>query len=108
MMTKHPIQGYVKAEPLRPFCLHLASGRTFEIRHPELMKILRSTIRVFKTADDSQGLRDEWETVRLCCLNPFRTLKPRSAESPMTTQNVIVRQDVGLCSQEPLTRRFCR
>ena len=62
MMTKQTIQGYVKAEPFRPFRLHLASGRTFEIRHPEMIKILQSTILVFKAAGDSQDLTDEWET----------------------------------------------
>jgi hypothetical protein len=65
MMTRETIQGDVKAEPFRPFRLHLASGRTFDIRHPELIKLLHSTLLVFKAIGDPQDLTDEWETVSL-------------------------------------------
>ena len=75
MMTKQTIQGYVKAEPFRPFRLHLVSGRTFDIRHPELIKILQSTILVFKAAGDSQDLSDEWETVSLMLIESVSHLE---------------------------------
>lgn len=65
MVTKQTIQGYVKAEPFRPFRLHLVSGRTFDIRHPEMIKVLQTTLLVFKAARDSQELTDEWETVSM-------------------------------------------
>jgi hypothetical protein len=44
MMTRTTLQGYMKAEPFRAFRLHLVSGRTFEIRHPEMLKLLQSTV----------------------------------------------------------------
>jgi hypothetical protein len=65
MMTKQTMQGYVKAEPFRRFRLHLVSGRTFDIRHPEMIKVLQSSILVFTAAGESQDLSDEWETVSL-------------------------------------------
>jgi hypothetical protein len=65
MMSKQTIQGYVKAEPFRPFRLHLVSGRTFDIRHPEMIKLLQSSLLVFKPTGDSQDLSDEWETLSL-------------------------------------------
>ena len=74
MMTKQTIQGYVKAEPFRAFRLHLMSGRTFDIRHPEMIKVLQSTILVFKAAGDAQDLSDEWETVSLMLIESISHL----------------------------------
>ncbi len=75
MMTKQTIQGYVKAEPFRPFRLHLVSGRTFDVRHPEMIKILQNTILVFKPASNSGDLSDEWETVSLMLIESISHLE---------------------------------
>lgn len=65
MMTPQSVLNHVKAEPFRPFRLHLASGRTFDIRHPKLIKVLKSNVLVFKAADEGPELPDEWESVSL-------------------------------------------
>ena len=65
MLTPESLRGYVKAEPFRPFRLHLASGRTFDVRHPEMLKILKSSVLVFKTDDETSDFTDEWESVSL-------------------------------------------
>jgi len=65
MMTPQTLIGYVKAEPFRPFRLHVASGRTFEVRHPEMIKILKSSVLVFKANGEAGELADEWESVSL-------------------------------------------
>ncbi len=65
MLAPHTVLGYVKAEPFRPFRLHLASGRTFDVRHPELIKILKSSVLVFKVSGEASELPDEWESVSL-------------------------------------------
>lgn len=75
MMTKQTIQGYVKAEPFRAFRLDLASGRTFDVRHPEMIKILHSTILVFKPVGDIQDLSDEWGTVSLMLIESISHLE---------------------------------
>jgi hypothetical protein len=59
MITPQTILGYVTAEPFRPSRLHLASSRGFEVRHPEMIKVLRSHILVFEAAGDVPGLPDE-------------------------------------------------
>ena len=76
MMTKQTIQGYVRAEPFRTFRIHLVSGRTFDIRHPEMIKVLQSTILVFKAAGDAQDLSDEWDTVSLMLIESISHLEP--------------------------------
>jgi hypothetical protein len=65
MLTPQTVLGYVKAEPFRPFRLHLASGRIFDVRHPEMIKILKSNVLIFKTSDGAEDLPDEWESVSL-------------------------------------------
>lgn len=65
MLSPQTVLGYVKAEPFRPFRLHLASGRTFDVRHPEMIKVLKSSVLVFRTSGDAADLADEWESVSL-------------------------------------------
>lgn len=43
---------YVGAEPFRPFRITTASGRTFEIRHPEMIQLGRSTMTIFTFFSD--------------------------------------------------------
>ena len=65
MRTPPQVLAYVKAQPFRPFRLHRASGQSFDVRHPETIKVLRSSILIFKAAGDTPDLPDEWETVSL-------------------------------------------
>ncbi len=65
MTSPQTILGYVRAEPFRSFRMRLASGRTFDIRHPEMIKVLRNNVLVFKSTGDTADLPDEWESVSL-------------------------------------------
>ncbi len=65
MLAPEQILDLVTAEPFRPFRMDLASGRTFEIRHPEMIKVLKSNVLVFKTTGETLEIPDEWESVSL-------------------------------------------
>ncbi len=65
MMTPPTVLGYIRAQPFRPFRIHMASGRTFEIRHPEMVKVQRSSLLVFSSVGDTPSESIEWETVSL-------------------------------------------
>ena len=65
MMTPQAMLGYVRAEPFRPFRIQMASGRTFDVRHPEMIKVLKSYAIVFKADGDNAELPDEHESVSL-------------------------------------------
>lgn len=65
MMTRQTILDYVKAEPFRPFRIHMASGRTFDIRHPEMLKVLKSYVVVFESGGNETDLSDRFETISL-------------------------------------------
>jgi hypothetical protein len=75
MMTPQTILGYVKAEPFRAFRLHLASGRTFEVRHPEMIKVLRSHVLIFKATGETPDIPDEWESVSLMLIESISHLE---------------------------------
>jgi hypothetical protein len=65
MLTPQTIIEYIKAEPFRPFRVHMGSGRRFDIRHTELVKMLKSYLLVFSMTSDTRDLPDRWESVSL-------------------------------------------
>jgi hypothetical protein len=65
MMTPQAVLNYVKAEPFWPFRIHMASGRTFDVRHPEMVRVGRSNLLVFSFVSDDTAVFDEWESVSL-------------------------------------------
>jgi hypothetical protein len=65
MMTSKEILAYVHAEPFRPFQIHMASGRTFDIRHPEMVWVGKHDLVLFSLASDEPGVHDHWNTVSL-------------------------------------------
>ena len=52
MISVQRLAKYVGAEPFRPFRITLTSGRTFEIRHPEMVQFSRSTMTIFMYYSD--------------------------------------------------------
>jgi hypothetical protein len=47
MISYQKIGKYVTAEPFRPFRIQTASGRTFDIRHPEMVQVGRTTMTIY-------------------------------------------------------------
>ena len=82
-MTPRAMLEFVTAEPFRAFRLHMASGRTFEIGHPEMIKVGRSSVTVYARPTDEETEQPErWQDVSLMRLKSAEPLgtKP-SAES---------------------------
>jgi hypothetical protein len=52
MMTFRKVGEYVSAEPFRPFRIKMASGQSFDIRHPEMILVGRTSVRVFTANGD--------------------------------------------------------
>jgi hypothetical protein len=52
MITSHRLIRFVAAEPFRPFRISMASGQTFEIRHPEMISVGRSTAYIYTFMND--------------------------------------------------------
>lgn len=51
-MCPEDIVFWLKAVPFKPFRICLNSGRTYEIRHPEMLKVSRTTMLVFSFAGE--------------------------------------------------------
>ena len=62
-MTFRRIAKYVVAEPFRPFRIKMASGETFEVRHPETISVGKTTVRVFTwmSEEDEDPMEHERE-----------------------------------------------
>lgn len=65
MVPPRDILGYLRSEPFRSFQIRMTSGRTFDIRHPEMLRVGRSTLIVFTFVGDDPEVFDHWDTVSL-------------------------------------------
>lgn len=65
MMPGRELLEYLNAQPFRPFQIRMTSGRTFDIRHPEMVKVGRSSLIVFTFVSDEPDIYDRWNTVSL-------------------------------------------
>ncbi len=54
MISHQRMASYVHAEPFRPFRITLNGGRSFDIRHPEMIQLGRSTMTIFTDLNDDQ------------------------------------------------------
>ena len=73
MMTYRKLGDYVAAEPYRPFRIRMASGQSFEIRHPEMILVGRTSARVYAPAGLDTEKPDNWHDVSLMLME---TLEP--------------------------------
>jgi hypothetical protein len=74
MMTPRVVTEHVFAEPFKPFQVHTASGRTFEVRHPEFVKIGRSTLTVYAPPEGNPDGPQRWEEISLVLIESIAPL----------------------------------
>jgi hypothetical protein len=84
MITYQKIGSYVTAEPFHPFRIQMASGRVFEIRHPEMVQVGRTTMTIFTfLSDDPEEAKERQVEVSLLLtesVEPFdATVRPQGA-----------------------------
>jgi hypothetical protein len=63
-MRPETLLAYVRAIPFRPFRVVLNSGRSYEVRHPEMIRVGRDSF-VFYFADTPDAPYERFETVGL-------------------------------------------
>jgi len=80
MMTFTKIGEYVSAEPFRPFLIKMASGQAFEIRHPEMILVGRSSARVYTNAGAAQDSPPHWHDVSMMLMETIEPLETKSSE----------------------------
>lgn len=73
MMTFRQVGEYVTAEPFLPFRIKMASGATFEVRHPEMILVGRTSVRIYTTGEGEAGNGSRWHDVSLMLME---TMEP--------------------------------
>jgi hypothetical protein len=82
-MRPDDINKVLRRQPFQPFRVHLSNGQTFEIRHPELALVGRSTMVIGLPAPDLPPTTyDLFEIIALMHIN---RLEPLPAATPSTT-----------------------
>ncbi len=76
MMTVKRIANDMTAKPFRPFRINMASGKSYEIRHLEMVAVGRTTIHVFTAmSDDEQDSKEREEELSILLIESIEPLK---------------------------------
>ena len=77
MMTFQRVANYVGAEPFRSFRINMASGKTYEIRHPEMIQVGRTTATVFTwMSDNDEEAKEREQELSLILIESIEPLSP--------------------------------
>jgi hypothetical protein len=83
MMNYKEVMTHVTAEPFRPFRIHTASGRSFEIKHPEVVQVGKTTLTIsIPLSDDIPDAEGLWYKLSLMLIE---SIKP--VDSPALKKN---------------------
>ena len=75
MMTNRRVLSYVNAEPFCPFRINMVSGKTYQVRHPEMIAVGRTTIHVFSSmSDDEQEAKERDQELSLIMIESIEPL----------------------------------
>ena len=78
MLTPRTIIDRLTAESFRSFRIHMASGRSFEIPHPE---VGRSSMTVSMRPGGEASLAERWQKVSLMLLESVEPIEAKMASS---------------------------
>jgi hypothetical protein len=81
MVPPREVLEHVLAEPFQPFRIHTASGRTFEVRHPEMAKVGRSTMIVYAPPENEPNGPEHWEKLSFMLLESIAPLPARTGST---------------------------
>lgn len=74
MIPPQELLSCLRATPFRPFRIHMASGESFDVRHPEMVRVGRNSIILFTFVSDQPELYDQWETLSLVLMERISLL----------------------------------
>ncbi|MGO9919847.1 MAG: hypothetical protein ACLQIB_34785 [Isosphaeraceae bacterium] len=66
---------WVRERPFRPFRICQNSGRTYDIRHPEMLKVGRSTVNIYSYAGEPEDPYERMETVGLLLIERIEPIE---------------------------------
>lgn len=72
----------LRARPFVPLRIHMTDGKTYDIRHPEIVLVLRSRLDIGVGADPTTGVLDRVEHCSLLHVVRVEELSGSSQSSP--------------------------
>ena len=72
-MRAEDLLSWVRAMPFLPFRMRLNSGRTYEIRHPEMLRVGKSSVNVYTFAG---APADPYERMEMLSLVLIESIEP--------------------------------
>jgi hypothetical protein len=75
-MRPNDLLTWLRAVPFVPFRIRLNSGRTFEIRHPEMLRVGRSSLNVYSFSGEPADPYERMEMVSLLLVEAVEPLEP--------------------------------
>jgi hypothetical protein len=77
-MRAEGVLAWLRATPFAPFRLCLNSGRTYDIRHPEMLRVGRSIVNVYSFVGDPADPYERMEMVSLLLIERIEPLEART------------------------------
>ena len=74
MVPPREVIRHVFAEPFQPFRIHMASGRTFEVRHPEFVQVGRNVMTIYAPPENDPDAPERWEKVSYVLIESIASL----------------------------------
>lgn len=78
-MRPEDLLARLRAAPFQPFRIWLNSGRSYEIRHPEMLRIGRSSVNVYSFAGEPS---DPYERMEMVSLQLIERIEPLETPAP--------------------------
>jgi hypothetical protein len=66
---------WARATPFVPFRIRLNSGRTFDIRHPEMARVGRSSVNIYSFSGEPMDPYERMEMVSLALIESIEALE---------------------------------
>lgn len=82
-MRPEDILFWLRAEPFVPFRIVMNSGRVLEVRHPEVIRVMRTSLIYFIPSVDRPEIDDRAEMIGLVLIEriePMQRPSPQPAE----------------------------
>jgi hypothetical protein len=75
-MRPADLLAWLRAAPFQPFRIHLASGCSYEIRHPEMLRVGQSSVNVYFYEGDPSDPYERMEMASLILIERIEPLAP--------------------------------
>ncbi len=81
-MRPEDIHFWLKAEPFRPFRIIMNGGRAYEVRHPELVRVMRTSL-IFFTPTEQEDVYDRAQMIGLVLIDKIEPIgQPKGKPKP--------------------------